>query len=200
MLTQFPLLEEIAELLKNLPGVGKKSAQRYTLWLAENIGITRKLADSLSKLSSTLDICPKCHGLMERGLEICPICSDETRRKDTLCVVEGLENFFAIESSGVYNGLYYILGKLTSPVNGIERALSSLDSLLERVKKEGVKELILVVSSTVEGDLTAQYIKEKLKGSNTVVSRIAYGIPVGADVSYLDKSTLVEAFKSRRTV
>ena len=200
MIGKFPLLEELAILLGKLPGVGKKTAMRYALWFAEHQEDSKLLSDLLGKLSNELTRCKLCRNITLNKDGVCDICADENRDHSLLCVVESIENLFAIEASGVYNGVYYILGGLESSLYGIDPEGMGLDYLVNRVLGEGVKEIVLVVSSTLEGDLTAQYIKEKLKDTNVKLTRIAYGIPVGTSVNYIDKTTLLEAFKSRKEV
>ena len=200
MLEKFPLLEELTELFSRLPGVGHKTATRYSIWFIEHPEEAKRLSSLLEKLGSELSRCKLCRGITFNKDGVCDICADQKRDHTVLCVVESMENLFAIEASGVYNGIYYILGGLESSLYGIDPEGIGLDSLVDRVLDERVKEVILVVSSTLEGDLTAQYIKEKLKDSGVKITRIAYGIPVGTSVNYIDRTTLLEAFKSRKEV
>ncbi len=198
MISKLPLVEELVELLGKLPGVGKKTALRYALWFIDHAEESARLSNLLSTAASRLKRCKLCRGVTLNDNGICDICADDRRDKKKLCVVENLENLFAIETGGVYNGMYYVLGGLDSSLYVPDTEAMGLDCLVERVLNEEIEEVILVIGSTLEGDIAAQYIKERLAGSGVRVTRVAYGIPVGASVSYVDKNTLIEAFKSRK--
>ena len=200
MLDDFPIIKEIVDSLSNLPGVGEKTALKYALWFVEHKKEAEKLSSSLNNLHKNIKLCKKCRNITTNSDGICNICKDTTRKHSTICVVESMENLLAIESSSVYNGVYYILGGLISPLYGIDLYSLGLDYLVNRIISEKTKEVILVLSSTLEGDLTTQYIKESLKNTNAKITRIASGVPVGTNINFVDKSTLVEAFKSRHIV
>ncbi len=200
MTNGFPVIDRIVDLFSKLPGVGEKTALKYTLWFVEHRDESLNLVKWFDNLNRDIKLCRKCRCITTNDDGICDICKDEKRDASTICVVENMENFFAIESSSVYNGKYYILGGINSSLYGVDAEGSGLKYLIDRVTKEGINEVILVISSTIEGDFTTQYIKEQLKGKNVNISRIAYGIPVGVNVNFIDKTTLIEAFKSRRAV
>ncbi len=200
MLDSFRIVNDIASILSKLPGVGKKTALKYTLWFIKHKNDALTLSEKLGGLYKDIKICKKCRGMTENEDGICDICKDETRDSKTICVIENMENFFAIESSSVYNGIYYILDDFGLSSYTVDVEKMGLVRLVERIIKEGIKEVILVISSTMEGDLTTQYIKERLKNKGVNITRIAYGIPVGVNVNFMDKATLIEAFKSRRAV
>ncbi len=200
MLDDFPAIKKIADLLSNLPGVGAKTALKYALWFVEHKKEAKELSLSLNNLHQNVRLCKKCRNITTNSDSICDICKSATRKHSVICVVESMENFLAIESSSIYNGVYYILGGLISPLYGIDSYNLGLDYLVSRIVSEKIKEVILVLSSTLEGDLTTQYIKESLKDTDTKITRIASGVPVGANINFVDKSTLVEAFKSRHIV
>jgi len=200
MLNGFPVLNRIVESFAKLPGVGEKTALKYALWFVEHKDESLNLSKNLDILNNDVKSCSKCRCITVNKDGVCDICKDETRDKSTICVVENMENFFAIESSSVYNGLYYILGGFNSSLYGVDTEKTGLKHLIGRVFDEDIREVILVISSTIEGDFTTQYIKEKLKDKGVNITRIAYGIPIGVNVNFIDKTTLIEAFKSRRAV
>ncbi len=200
MINGFPVINDIVKILSKLPGVGEKTALKYTLWFTEHKQDSLELSKHILELSTNIKPCKICRCMTTNKDEICDICKDSTRDSSTICVVENMENFFAIESSSVYNGLYYVLGYLDSSLYNVNVDSFGLNFLISRIIKEKIKEVILVISSTLEGDLTTQYIKEQLKEKKVDITRIAYGIPVGVNVNFIDKTTLIEAFKSRRAV
>ena len=191
------LLNDLSQQFTNIPGVGQKNALKYAYWLATHKEVALNIKESLENIISRVRICKKCFNITTNTDEICNICKDTSRDKTTICVLESTENLLEIETASVYNGLYFILGGLFSPIYGIETAIKRIDYLVSRVKQENIKEIILVISSTTEGDLTAQYIKDKLKNSEVKLSRISSGIPVGANINYIDRKTLIEAFSKR---
>ncbi|WP_022670543.1 recombination mediator RecR [Hippea alviniae] len=191
------LVETVALYLSQIPGIGEKNSKRYALWLAEHKDNLNKLIDSLSELSKNINICKKCFNITTNPDGICDICNDDTRDKTTICVVETIENLVEIELSDVYNGSYFVLGGVISPIYDIDNTIKRIEYLAKRVQEEGIKELILVLSSTTEGELTMQYIKEKLKETGVKITKVASGIPIGANINYIDQKTLIEAFKSR---
>ncbi len=191
------LLNDLSQQFTNIPGVGQKNALKYAYWLATHKEVALNIKESLENIISRVRICKKCFNITTNTDEICNICKDTSRDKTTICVLESTENLLEIETASVYNGLYFILGGLFSPIYGIETAIKRIDYLVSRVKQENIKEIILVISSTTEGDLTAQYIKDKLKNSDVKLSRISSGIPVGANINYIDRKTLIEAFSKR---
>lgn len=191
------LLNDLSQQFTNIPGVGQKNALKYAYWLATHKEVALNIKESLENIISRVRICKKCFNITTNTDEICNICKDTERDRTTICVLESTENLLEIETASVYNGLYFILGGLFSPIYGIETAIKRIDYLVSRVKQENIKEIILVISSTTEGDLTAQYIKDKLKNSDVKLSRISSGIPVGANINYIDRKTLIEAFSKR---
>ncbi len=191
------LIEDVALYLSKIPGIGDKNSKRYAFWLAEHKNILNKLINSLNELSKNIRVCKKCFNITTNSDDVCDICNNDTREKTTICVVETIENLVEIESSHVYNGLYFVLGGVISPIYDIDSTIKRIEYLSKRVQEEGFKEVILVLSSTTEGDLTTQYIKEKLKNSKARITKVASGVPIGANINYIDKKTLIEAFKSR---
>jgi len=190
-------IDRVAIQLSKIPGIGFKSAKRYAIWLGEHTKETKELISKLESLTQNVKSCKKCFNLTTSKEGICGICKDLSRDRSTICVVQTLENLVEIEQSGVYNGVYFILGGLISPLYNTDEVLNRVEYLKKRVKEENVGEIILVISSTTEGELTIHYIKEQLKETGTRISRVASGVPVGADINYIDKRTLVEALRSR---
>ncbi len=200
MLDGFSVLDDVVRHLSKLPGIGEKTATRYALWMVEHKEDALLLSNALKSAADEIKLCKLCRNLTRNADGVCELCKDTTRDNSVICVVESFENFLAIESSSVYNGTYYILGGLVSPLYGIDLYRLGLDYLVKRVIEESINEVILVVSSTLEGDLTTQYIKESLKNSKVKITKIASGVPLGTSINFVDKSTLIEAFKGRHAV
>ena len=194
-----PALGELIEALRCLPGVGPKSAQRMTLHLLER---DREGASALAKALQTavdkVDHCSRCRNFTE--LEVCEICSDPRREVNTICVVETPADVLAVEQSGSYRGLYFVLMGHLSPIDGIGPAELGLDKFQQRVVDEGIEEVILATNPTVEGEATAYYLSDVLQREGVRVSRIAHGVPLGGELEYVDGSTLAHAFSGRRLV
>ncbi len=190
-------IDRVAIQLSKIPGIGLKSAKRYAVWLGEHKQEAKELISKLESLTENVKSCKKCFNLTTSKESICSICKDLSRDHSTICVVQSLENLVEIEQSGVYNGVYYILGGLISALYSTDEVLNRVEYLKKRVKKENLKEVILVLSSTAEGELTIHYIKEQLKDTGVRISRVASGVPIGTDINYIDKRTLVEALRAR---
>lgn len=193
------LLDKAVGELAKLPGVGRKTALRLALYmLRQTEEDVDKLASSLSELRHDIKYCHICHNISDE--DVCPICSDKRRDSSTVCVVENIRDVMAVENTQQYGGLYHVLGGIISPMDGIGPADLEIDSLVERVKAGGVKEVILALSSTMEGDTTNFYISRKLAGENVRVSVIARGISVGDELEYTDEVTLGRAILNRTVV
>lgn len=193
------LLDKAVGELAKLPGVGRKTALRLALYmLRQTEEDVDKLASSLSELRHDIKYCRICHNISDE--DVCPICSDKRRDSSTVCVVENIRDVMAVENTQQYGGLYHVLGGIISPMDGIGPADLEIDSLVERVKAGGVKEVILALSSTMEGDTTNFYISRKLSGENVRVSVIARGISVGDELEYTDEVTLGRAILNRTVV
>lgn len=194
-----PALLELIEALRCLPGVGPKSAQRMTLHLLEhNREGAEALARALTQAVEKVDHCQRCRNFTE--LEVCEICADPRRETSTICVVETPADVLAVEQSGSYRGLYFVLMGHLSPIDGIGPADIGLDRFQQRVLDEGIEEVILATNPTVEGEATAYYLTDMLLPRGVKVSRIAHGVPLGGELEYVDGSTLAHAFTGRRTV
>ena len=192
-------LKNLIETLKYLPGVGEKTAERYAFSLLnqdeEKIEL---LANSIKDCKKKIKRCKKCNSLTEK--EICDICEDKSRDKSTLCVVEDAKSVFLFEKLGTYKGYYHVLNGLISPLEGINPDDIGLELLLDRIKKEDFQELILAFKPSIEGETTALYIKKILEGMKIKVSKIASGIPMGADMEFIDSITLERALQDRKNL
>jgi recombination protein RecR len=194
-----PSLTNLMEALRCLPGVGPKSAQRMSLHLLERdregAGV---LAQALLEAIEKVGHCARCRNFTE--LEICEICSDARRDTTMVCVVETPADVLAVEQSVSFRGIYFVLMGHLSPIDGIGPAEIGLDMFQERVRQEGIKEVILATNPTVEGEATAYYLTDMLQGDGVKVSRIAHGVPLGGELEYVDGSTLAHAFAGRQPV
>lgn len=194
-----PLVTELVEALRVLPGVGPKSAQRMALQLLErNRNGGRKLSDVLARAMEGVRECRECQSLSEQ--ELCHLCSSQRRDRSLLCVVENPVDLLAIEASASYRGLYFVLKGHLSPLDGIGPRELGIPRLLERVRRDAVSELILATNPTVEGEATAHYIREALRDQSVAVSRIAHGVPMGGELEFVDGNTLAHALAGRKSL
>lgn len=194
-----PLLNQLTDALRCLPGVGPKSAQRMALYLLERnreggLQLSAVLAEAMQKIGR----CNQCRDLTE--LETCAICSSARRDRSLLCVVESPVDVLSIEQATAYNGLYFVLLGRLSPLDGIGPAELGLDQLSERLEKDPPAELIIATNPTVEGEATSYYLQRMAKANNIRITRIAHGVPLGGELEYTDHSTLAHAFGSRLLV
>jgi recombination protein RecR len=193
------LLNQLVEALRCLPGVGPKSAQRIAFHLLERDREGgKRLAHTLAEAMERIHRCTRCRTLTER--EICPLCSNPNRDPGLLCVVEQPSEIVALEQATDYRGLYFVLGGRLSPLDGMGPQELGLDLLEARLKEGGVRELILAISPTVEGSVTSNYIAECAQGTDTIVTRIAHGVPLGGELEHVDGGTLALAFSGRRSL
>lgn len=194
-----PPLQQLIDSLRCLPGVGTKSAQRMTLHLLErDRDGALQLAEALRDAVERIGHCSRCRNFTEE--DICEICTDNRRDSATVCVVETPADLLAVEQSGSFRGLYFVLMGHLSPIDGIGPAEIGLDRFQQRVIDEGVQETILATNQTVEGEATAHYLSQLLQPLGVKVSRIAHGIPLGGELDYVDGSTLAHALAERRPV
>ena len=192
------LIEDAVNEVSKLPGIGKKTALRLVLHLIkENENKTFALTDSLNKLRANIVFCKNCHNISDE--EECYICRSHRRDKSILCVVEETVDVLAIENTSQYSGLYHVLGGVISPMNGIGPSELKIETLLQRVSATDteVKEVILALSPTMEGDTTAFYVSKRLKELPIKLSSIARGIPIGGDLEYADEITLGRSILGR---
>lgn len=193
------LLSQLIQAFKVLPGVGEKSAQRMAFYFLEK---NREGGLNLAKLISTsvekIRNCSNCRNLTEDT--VCEICSDERRDKKIICVVESPSDVIAIEKSGSFKGKYFVLMGRLSPIDGVTPQDLGIPKLVENINSSAVQEVIIATSPTIEGDATSFYIKDQLTENNILISRIAYGVPMGGELEYVDNTTLGRAIQGRREI
>ncbi|WP_373763448.1 recombination mediator RecR [Porphyromonas loveana] len=190
------LLEKAVDQLATLPGVGRKTALRLALYLLRQpVESTRLFASALVDLREHIIYCKRCHNVSDT--DMCAICADVSRDQRTLCVVENIRDVMAIENTSQYRGLYHVLGGVISPMDGIGPGDLQIDSLVERVNAEEIEEVILALSTTMEGDTTNFFIFRKLEATGVRVSVIARGIAIGDEIEYADEVTLGRSILSR---
>lgn len=195
---QYPsvLLERAVSEFSRLPGIGRKSALRLVLFmLRQSEETVDGFVSALSHLKKDVKYCKVCHNISDT--EVCPICSDHSRDASTVCVVENIQDVMVVENTQQYHGLYHVLGGIISPMDGIAPGDLEIASLVERVKAGGIREVILALSSTMEGDTTNYYISRQLRGLDVKVSVIARGISVGNELEYTDEVTLGRSILNR---
>ena len=190
-------LEKLVEQFQKIPSIGRKTAQRmafHVLDLPDNEA--KEFADAIMEAHTKIHHCSLCHNLTEN--ELCPICESLSRDHSLLCVVEDPRDVPALERTREFQGVYHVLHGTISPMNGVGPDQLTIKSLVERVATGEVKEVIMATNPTLEGDTTAMYIGKLLKPCEVKVTRLAYGIPVGADIEYADDVTLLRALEGRR--
>lgn len=192
---QYPsqLLERAVESFSQLPGVGRKTALRLVLHLLrQSTEDVDSFADAITRVKHDVKYCKVCHNISDT--DVCSICSDPRRDASVVCVVENIQDVMAIENTQQFHGLYHVLGGIISPMDGIGPNDLEIESLVKRVEEGEVKEIILALASTMEGDTTNFYISRKLKDKQVKLSVIARGISVGDELEYTDEVTLAEVF------
>ena len=190
-------LEELIECFKLLPGIGEKNAERLSFAVLkfsdEN---SEKFSQSITNVKTKIKKCKICNNLTEDS-DRCIICSDETRDQSTICVVESTKDLILFEKSNAFKGKYHVLEGLISPLEGINPEDIKINELIKRIKEENIKEVILALNMSMEGETTSLYILKLLEGTDVSVTKIAAGIPVGADMEYLDALTIQRALEGR---
>lgn len=189
------IIEQAVDTFSQLPGVGKKTALRYVLHLIKQ-NDAEELAQIITQLKTDLKFCTKCHNICEST--VCDICSNTVRDQALLCVVQDYRDVMAIESTGLYKGLYHVLGGLISPMEGIGPGNLNIETLTSRMQAGEVKEVILALNATMEGETTSFYIYRKLAPYNVNLSAIARGIAVGDELEYADEATLGRSITNRQ--
>lgn len=192
-------IQSLIECFKKYPGVGTKTAERYafeTLELDEEVieQFIQSLRDSKSKIKH----CSICNNLTED--DVCEICKDKTRDSNLLCVVEDPKSVILLDKLGIFNGYYHVINGLISPLDGVNPEDIDLDKLINRVKNDNIKEIILAVKPSIEGETTSLYISKLLKDTDVVVSKIAHGVPIGTEIDYVDSLTLELALENRKEI
>lgn len=190
------LIEDAVTEISRLPGIGKKTALRLALHLLkQNEAVTEALTLALTRMREEIKYCKTCHNISDQ--EECSICSGHRRDRSLICVVEDIRDVLAIENTNQYTGLYHVLGGVISPIQGVGPDDLKIESLLTRVSEGDVKEVILALSATMEGDTTSFYLSKRLKDFGTKVSTIARGIPVGGELEFTDEVTLGRSILTR---
>ncbi len=190
-------IDVLIRLLARMPGLGPRSARRVALHLmARRESVMLPLAEALSVAAAAIQPCPRCGNLDTRSP--CGICRDPHRDSEMLCVVEDVGDLWALERTGAFKGRYHVLGGVLSALDGIGPDDLRIDSLLARVLADGVREVVLALNATVDGQTTAHYVAERLAGSGVRVTRLAHGLPMGGDLDHLDDGTLMAALRARR--
>lgn len=190
------VIEQAVDAFSQLPGVGKKTALRYVLHLIkQNDGDTVQLSQVIQQLKTDLKFCTKCHNICES--EFCGVCSNASRDQSVLCVVQDYRDVMAIENTGLFRGNYHVLGGLISPMDGVGPNNLNIETLVSRVGEGQIKEVILALNATMEGETTSFYIYRKLAPHSVELSAIARGIAVGDELEYADEATLGKSITNR---
>ncbi len=191
-----PSIINLIQRIAKLPGIGEKTAERLAMHILRSPRTeVEKLSNSITTAKNNIRLCKQCFGLSDD--DICQICSNPARDAAILCVVEQPADMVAMEKSGAFNGRYHILAGVLSPMNGIGPEDIRLGELIAKIEGGQVKEVVLATSTTVEGEATAAYIKERLVTYAIMVTRIASGVPIGGDLKYVDQVTLRKAMEKR---
>ncbi len=190
------LIEDAVTAFSSLPGIGKKTALRLALHLvSQDREVTETFADSILKMRQNIKRCKKCYNISDA--DVCMICEDPRRDQSFVCVVEGIRDVMAIEETGQFRGVYHILGGVISPIEGIAPQDLEVESLIERVSEGGIKEIVMAISATIEGDTTVYYLSKRLALHGVQISTLARGIAFGGDLEYADEVTLGRSLMAR---
>jgi recombination protein RecR len=191
------VVENLINELTRLPGIGRKTAQRLSFFI---MGVPEEealaIANAIIEIKKKARFCRQCFNITEE--EICSICRDPQRKKDTICVVEEPSNLIVIENTKIYNGLYHVLLGALSPIDGITPERLKIGELVNRVKQGGISEVIIATNPNTKGETTAQYLSQTLKPLGIKTTRIAYGLPIGGDIEFADEVTLSKSIEGRR--
>lgn len=197
--TAGPEIERVIQLLARLPGLGPRSARKAALTLLKRKAeLLEPLSAALGEAAKCIVACPNCGNLDTQAP--CTICSDERRDRSLIVVVEEIGDLWALERAGVINGTYHVLGGHLSPLDGIGPDRLNIPRLIDRARPPEVKEVLLALNATVEGQSTAHYLRDQLVASGVKVSALQQGVPVGGELDYLDEGTLAAAIRSRRAI
>lgn len=192
-------IEHLIKVISRLPGLGPRSARRAVLHLLKNReSLMLPLAQGLAKAADVIEECPSCHNL--DTVKPCSVCAAAGRDAGIICVVEDVSDLWAIEKTGAFRGYYHVLGGTLSALDGITPEDLSIPHLMSRAKEEAVREVIIALNATIDGQTTAHYIADLLQVCNVSVSQLAHGVPIGGQIDYLDDGTLTTALKSRKAV
>ncbi|MBO5054400.1 MAG: recombination protein RecR [Muribaculaceae bacterium] len=190
------LLDNAVNELSRLPGIGRKTALRLALYLLrQDTEMSTSIARAITDMRQGIRYCRRCHNISET--EICPICSSPGRDETTICVVENIKDVLAFERTGLYHGLYHVLGGVISPIDGVGPDQLQIDSLVTRVMAGGINEVILATGATMEGETTNFYIFRRLADSGVKITQLARGVAVGNELEYIDEVTLGRSLSGR---
>jgi len=192
-------LSDLINSFKKLPGIGDKSAERMALSVLDlSEKEVEDFSSSMIDSKNNLHPCNVCGHITDK--EVCDICNDETRNKNVICILEDYKSVFAFEKAGNFNGVYHVLNGLISPIDDINPEDINISSLVDRVKNLDKPELIIALKSTIEGETTTLYLQKIFEGKDVEISRLSYGIPMGAEIDYLDDITLDRALSDRKKI
>lgn len=198
MILPEPILNLI-NALERLPGIGPKSASRLAFYLLRaDESISSELAESLTGLKERIAYCSECFNITEAGRELCEVCANPKRDASIICVLEDALDVLALERTAAFQGRYHVLGGVLNPIEGIGPDDIKIRSLIERVARGGIREVILATNPSMEGDTTAMYLQQQLRASGVNVTRLARGLPMGGDLEYADQNTLLRALQGRQ--
>lgn len=194
-----PDIETLIQKISRLPGLGQRSARRIVVHMIKNKEhIFEPILNSMCKVSETVKTCPKCFNVDSFSGEVCSICSDNSRKKDTICIVENVADLWAIERTFCFKGLYHVLDSLLSSLENKGPEVLKLEHLNKRCEEDKVSEIVIALSATVEGQTTNHYIRNFFKDNKDIkITSLAHGIPIGGELDYLDDATLFTAFSAR---
>lgn len=192
-----PTIERMIDSIKRMPGIGPKMAERLSYYLLRAPELeVQELLESIRDAKDSIKTCSLCFTMSET--DPCPLCSDSSRRQDTLCVVENPQDMLAVSNVKNFDGMYFVLGGALSPLDGIGPDEIRVRELIKRIKKDRISELILATDTDSKGETTALYLAEQIKPLGIKVTRLGYGLPVGGDLEYADEMTLTRAIEGRR--
>ncbi len=192
-------VQNLIDAFSRLPGIGPKTASRLAFFLLRTQNnLPQQLADALIALQTATGMCPQCFNITLADQPLCDICADSRRDPGLICVVEEALDVLALERTGGYNGHYHVLHGVLSPIEGIGPDDLKIKSLLERVEKGNIREIILATNPSMEGDATALYLKQQLASSGIHITRLARGLPMGGDLEYADQNTILRALAGRQ--
>lgn len=192
-------IQNLIECLKKIPGVGEKTAERYALSILNlDEDVIELFSKTIIDTKTKIKKCVKCNNLTEN--ELCDICLNKNRDSNILCVVDEPKSIILFEKLGTFNGYYHVINGLISPLEGINPEDLDLQKLIDRIKTENIKEVIIAVKPSIEGETTSLYISKMLKDFDVIVTKIAHGVPLGTDIDYVDSLTLELALENRKIV
>ena len=196
MIFSSSLLENAVNEFAKLPGIGKKTALRLVLHLIrQDPADVTQFSQAIARMRDEIKFCARCHNISDK--ELCNICSNQSRKHELLCVVENIRDVIAIESTQQFNGIYHVLGGIISPLDGIGPEELTIDSLVQRIEKEEITEIIFALNANIQGDTTIYYISKKLKAFPIKITTIARGIAFGGELEYADEMTLAKSISNR---